>query len=528
MLNHKILNHFNIYLFGLVLLAISLPLSLFLMSFSVFLLLFNWLIEGNFANKWKSLKARPGVIIFLGVILVHVVWLINSIDLDYGFNDIKIKLPLLVLPLILGTTTRIKQHQLKIIIFFFILSVLIGTIISSGVLFGIGNIEIHDIREISIFIHHVRFGVLVVLAIFLLLNELIYFPKKNEFFFNLIKWISLLWLILFLFILKSITGLALLFIIGFLFGFSLFFQKHKLNYRNVVKIAWLLTFIFLTVTFIRYYVRYSFVEEVDLSNLESTTTNGNFYKHNLENPQLENGNYVWIYVCEEELKKEWQKRSQLDYEGLDYKNQELRYTIIRYLSSRGVRKDSAGLASIKPEEIEWIENGIANYIYVNQTSMYPLVYNIFWQLDSRERGDNPTGHSVIQRMEHLNAGIQIFKKNFWFGIGTGDVKLAFGQYYEEVNSQLSMEVRHRAHNQFLTFLIAFGLIGFLLATLSLVLPIYFERGFGNPYFIIFITVAFLSFMVEDVLETSAGSMFFAYFYSLFLFAYQNISELESK
>jgi len=30
------------------------------------------------------------------------------------------------------------------------------------------------------------------------------------------------------------------------------------------------------------------------------------------------------------------------------------------------------------------------------------------------------------------------------------------------------------------------------------------------------------------LETSAGSMFFAYFYSLFLFAYQNISEIESK
>ncbi len=498
------------------------------MSFSVFLLLFNWLLEGNFAKKWKSLKERPGVIIFMGIFLVHVLWLINSTDLDYGFNDIKIKLPLLVLPLILGTTTRIHQHQLKLIVSFFTLSVLVGTIISTGVLLGIGNKEIHDIREISIFIHHVRFGVLIVLAIFLLLNELIYSPKKNEFFFSLIKWISLIWMILFLFILKSITGLALLFIIGFLYGFRLFFLKHKLKYGNVIKILWFLAFIVITVTFIRYYVRYSFVEEVDLNNLEKATINGNFYAHNLENPQLENGNYVWIYVCEEELMNEWQKKSQLDYEGHDHKNQELRYTIIRYLSSRGLRKDSAGLASIKPEEIEWIENGIANYIYVDQTSMYPLIYNILWQLDSMKRGDNPTGHSVVQRMEHLKAGVQIFKKNFWFGIGTGDVKLAFSKYYEEVNSQLSMEVRHRAHNQFLTFLIAFGLIGFLLATLSLVLPIYLEKGFVNPYFMIFITVAFLSFMVEDVLETSAGSMFFAYFYSLFLFAYQNISELESK
>ena len=157
--------------------------------------------------------------------------------------------------------------------------------------------------------------------------------------------------------------------------------------------------------------------------------------------------------------------------------------------------------------------------------MYPFFYRILWQIDSNKRGDNPTGHSVIQRLEHYKAGINIFIKNFWFGVGTGDVKLAFDQYYEDVNSQLAPEVRHRAHNQFLTFLISFGIIGFLIAITTLVLPIIYEGGFRNSYFVIFITIAVLSFIAEDALETSAGSMFFAYFYPLLLFAYYDKPEL---
>ncbi len=47
----------------------------------------------------------------------------------------------------------------------------------------------------------------------------------------------------------------------------------------------------------------------------------------------------------------------------------------------------------------------------------------------------------------------------------------------------------------------------------------------NPIHIIFITTAFLSFISEDALETSAGSMFFAYFYPLLLFAYHDKTEL---
>lgn len=524
MLKHKIFNHTNIYILGLILLSVSLPLSLFMMSASAFLLFTNWLLEGNFQQKWRSFKSKPGLGVFMSIILVHVAWLLNSADLDYGLNDIKIKLPLLVLPLVLGTSKQIDRKQLKMIIDFFILSVLVGSLISTAVLLGFTGKEIDDIREISLFIHHVRFGVLIVLAVFLLIYDSIYYPKNNRIGKTILKWVVLLWLIVFLFILKSITGLMILFVVAFIFGFSILFYNKKIKYKYAFISIWFLAFTFLLITMVRYYSMYSYIEEIDLNNLERITLSNNTYTHNLENAQLENGHYVWIYLCEDELRNEWSKRSELNYDGLDNKNQELRYTIIRYLSSRGVRKDSVGLASIGPEEIKWIENGIANHIYKSNSSMYPLFYNVLWQFDSYKRGDNPSGHSVIQRMEHLKAGFNVFKDNFWFGVGTGDVKSAFNKYYDDVNSPLSEDVRHRAHNQFLTFLIAFGILGFILTLFTLVFPIWNEKGNLNAYFIIFITIAFFSFLAEDVLETSAGSMFFAYFYSLFLFAFPGNSK----
>ena len=150
--------------------AVSLPLSLYFMSVSVFLLLTNWLLEGHFGEKWNTLRARPGIFVFSGIFLVHVVWLINSTDFNYGISDLQTKLPLLILPLILGTSKQIDKKRLKIILIFFILSLLVGTFISMAVLLGYGAKEITDIREIALFINHVRFSVLILLAIFFLFH----------------------------------------------------------------------------------------------------------------------------------------------------------------------------------------------------------------------------------------------------------------------------------------------------------------------------------------------------------------------
>jgi len=518
MLNHKTLNHRNIYFWALILLVFSLPLSMFGMSFSIFLLLFNWIFEGNLKTKMKILRINKSILIFVGFMLIHLLWLINSTDLTYGLHDIKIKLPLLVLPVIVGTSEPIDRKQLNVIINFFITAVIIGTFISTGVLLGFGSYEITNVREISIFISHIRFGLMIDLAIFLLFYDLYLNQNRQKSYKILYKYLGLSWLIIFLFILKSLTAIVIFFIIGTGLGLVFISRQSNLIMKYLLSIVTIMFFLVIALVLYKYYAKYSYVEKIPRYGLEKYTINGNSYNHNFEDTQLENGHFIWSYLCEKELRSEWNRRSNLDYDLPDLKGQEIRYTIIRYLTSKGLRKDSAGLASISSEEVRRIENGMANYIYAKRTSLYSMFYEILWQFDMFKRGENPSGHSIIQRLEYLKAGFSILKKHFWFGVGTGDVQKAFIQYYEETNSQLAYEWRYRAHNQFLTFFLTFGVFGFLLIIFAFISPIIRERGWKNFYFTIFVIIAFLSMLNEDTLETSAGAMFFACFYSLFLFS----------
>ena len=142
MLQHKIFNHRNIYLFGLALLAISLPTSMFGMSVSLFLLVFNWLFEGKFRYKRDRLKTNREVLLFCGLYVIHLIWLLASKNLAYGLHDLRIKLPLLVLPLVLGSSEPLSKKQFERVIDLFGLAVVFASLVSMMVLLGFGKREI--------------------------------------------------------------------------------------------------------------------------------------------------------------------------------------------------------------------------------------------------------------------------------------------------------------------------------------------------------------------------------------------------
>lgn len=517
MLKHRILNHKNIYLAGLTLLAISLPLSLFGLSLSLFILSFNWLLEGQFNRKLSVLKERKSILIFMSFWLVHIIWLINTHNFAYGFHDLKIKLPLFFLPLIIGTTAPLNRREFKWILSFFILAVFASTLISMAVLAGVGGRRIKDMREISIFVSHIRLSLYIVVAIFFILIDSMNADPGEKVLVKIFKILLLFWFVLFLFILKSLSGLIVLGALGVGFGIFLILRLPASRQKSIIVIFLVVTFLVVSGTLIRYFHRFYTVEIINTEQLEKYTANGNPYTHKLEDKHVENGHYLWLYVNEDELRKEWNERSKIDFDGRDMRGQRMQTTIIRYLSSKGLRKDSAGLASLSTEEISFIEEGVANYLFLNKKSMYPFFYKLLWQFEEQRLGSNPTGHSLIQRMLHLKAGLAILKENFWFGVGTGDVPDAFAEYYERIGSPLAPDVRHRTHNQFVTLFLTFGIFGFLWTVFALFYPVFKEKGLKNPYFVIFITVSVFSLLTEDLFETSAAAMSFAFFYSLFLF-----------
>ena len=87
-----------------------------------------------------------------------------------------------------------------------------------------------------------------------------------------------------------------------------------------------------------------------------------------------------------------------------------------------------------------------------------------------------------------------------------------------MDTALAKEWRLRAHNQFLTFGIAFGIPGSLLLIFCFLYPIRLRNSELRLEFWFFLAITLLSMLAEDTLETSAGAMFVGYFYSLYVFA----------
>ncbi len=520
MLNKKIFSHNNIYTWILVLLAVCLPVSEFGISVSMFLLATNWLIEKGFKEKWRRLKSNNSLLIFLGFLLIHILWLINSSDLMYGLHDLKIKLPIFILAFILGSGKPLQRRDINTILWFFTASVLVATFISFGAYLGLGAFEYNNIREISLFISHIRFGLMIDLAIFHLIYDLFNNYKRTRIWLSGLKFLILIWLIVFLLLLKSMTGIVILIIVGTVLSVIYIRKISNFMLKYFLSILLLTGFMILLFFSSNYVARFKFVEPVDIESLEVQTINGSNYVHEINNTQLENGNRVWLYYCEEELSQTWNSRSEFDYWGEDKNGQDLRITLIRYLSSKGLRKDSFGLASLGEDDILNIENGLANYIYADKISFYPVFYEIMWQIREYKNGGDPSAHSITQRLEYFKTGISIVRNNFCFGVGTGDVPGAFEEQYDTDNSQLDKEWRLRAHNQYLTFLISFGIIGFVLIMFVFIYPVFYGKAWKSYYSGVFLAIIFLSMLNEDTLETSVGAVFFAYFYALFLFSNQ--------
>lgn len=503
----------HIALAGYILVAVSFPLSVFGMSVGIFVLAGSWFISAHFSEKFQDAKRNTALLLILSVYLVHVLWLFNTSDYHYGLADLRVKLPLLALPLIAATGYELTYRERKTIMVFFILGLLVSGVISLLVLTGLLPVRITDARQASLFISHIRLALMINLALF---TAFWYLYDKGQELFRHEKWFfvgSIVLLFLYIFILKSFTGIILFLILGFLTLGWIAGRNNKLR-KFIVPVMF-----FLVLMVAGYLVsavsRYSHVYSDEMRHPDSLTRQGNLYENDLHSRILENGHYVFLSICEKEMKEEWNKRSNFGYDGTDMKNQQIRYTLMRYLTSKGLKKDAAGVKALTEGDIHNIESGLANYIYADRWRLYPYVYQVIWEIDVYRKGANPSGHSVTQRIVYLEAARDIIRQHPWLGVGTGDVKKAFAEEYAANLNFMVPEWRKWAHNQVVTFWIAFGLPALIWILYAIYRPVVsgWKKG-GYPAWI-FALIFTLSMFNEDTLETHAGATFFAFFYALY-------------
>jgi len=227
-----------LYVFGLIVLVTGLPLSLFLISLSQFILAGSFFLEGNFTHKFKRFFHNKAAMLVAGIWLMHLIGQLWTTNLAQGWNDIRIKLPLLVLTIIIAGSEPLSRKQFFIVLSAFTGAVLIGTLVSMAVLTGIIEREVIDIRDIFIFkISHIRFGLFTCIAIF----TLVYFTFSKNIslkpVYRIITVMLALWLFIFIFLVEALTGFIITFFISFLMLFYWAWKKQRLPGRLILVVA---------------------------------------------------------------------------------------------------------------------------------------------------------------------------------------------------------------------------------------------------------------------------------------------------
>ena len=484
--------------------AVGLVCSKAILSLSVVLLITNLVVKGSFKDYWSNLRQSKIVGWLILFWSLHIIALLWTSDFTYALNDIRIKLSVLLIPLIFITQPITSKKQEETLLSIFLLTVLFTSILNVAAYYQwIGNRTYSDMRELSLFGSHIRYSLLVVLSIPVSWSLITRTTNKV---FKLILYLIIGWLLYYTYFSQVLSGVLALISIVTVWAIRKSFLRSKVV--GITTLSIIITFIFASGY---YFIRPDRIPHIDKTSLPKQTALGNAYSHNLDPSTFERGKPVLAYLCEEELREEWNKRSTMSYDGLDKKGQVLRFVIMRYLTSLDLRKDASGIQELSDHDIHEIEKGIAR-ADAHQLGVYSRLEEIRMQL---HHPINPNGFTLLQRIEYWKASLHIIKENWLIGVGTGDVQDAFDITYTKRNSKLLKENRLRAHNTYLTTWITFGLFGIVVFGIFI---FQLFQQFLTPYHFLgvsFLVIALVSFLLEDTLETQTGASFFGFFIGLF-------------
>jgi hypothetical protein len=506
----------NWFFLSLVLFVLVLPLSIALVSIFGGLILLVALIEDSWYNKWERIKQRKVILLVPVIFLIYLISTIVNFHQNRSLYDLQKTLFYVVFPLAFSMGKNINRRQKTFV--FYTFSVSIATAIIVALLrWRFGEVEqatfsIHNISLVS----HIRFSfqlnLVIWFSMFLLFQNYKEIPGLNM----LVLLILVISYTAFLALQQSLTG-----IIAFGAG-GLFYLVYLLTRVTnfYLKITSAVFLVFLVTAPLIYLTRvvnnFYDIEEIDSERIEHLTDQGNPYSHNFNNKLVENGHYVYLYVCEKEMREEWNKISELKYDSIGSNGYKVSSTLIRYLSSKGLRKDADGVRALNEQDIANVESGMANVVFAKKFSLYPRIYQTIWEYYVYTEMGNSNNKSFSQRLEYAKAALTIIRSNWLTGVGAGNWENAFARAFEVNDAQLDESQYASSHNQYLNYMVKFGIPGFLLIMFLLIYPVIKTKRYRDPLFLLFLTFMFFANFADSNLESHMGSSFFFFFYCFFI------------
>jgi hypothetical protein len=477
--------------------AFMLPLWNLGMSVAMFFLLFVAVASAIEKKKFLFFPVckNPLYLSFL------VVWLLILLGVFRGgenyliWKEIKTLLPLVLAPLFLQNLNPISKSEEAIIWKVFFFAVGISALIC--VVYAAVKYPLPEPRSASLFISHIRFSLMAVLALIGAWRMPGVIPLSMKLGLTAV-------VCTFFFFVGTLTGWGLLIVLVAI----LFASKSKRNKFIVIGTT-------ISVASVLLFFLSKNTGSTSFQTEQIQSARGEKYIHQPTNFQTENGNRIFINVAPHELDSAWLARTNHPMLQKDARGQLVQTTLIRYLASRGLTKDAAGIQQLSDTDISNILGGNTNCNEPQWNALEKRWHQIVFEYQTFQSSENPSGHSLFQRLEYYKGAKFIIERNLLFGVGQGNVKSAYNEAYKQTSPSLDEKVQHAVHNQFLSYWIAGGVF----ALLSFILYFFFmwKQARKNEIVLAFVTLAFLSCLTEDTLTTQPGVAFFAFFSTFFFF-----------
>jgi len=145
-------------------LGMFLPLSEFMTSVFMILLSLSWLLAFNASKVLETASAERRSLWFLLSFLVYIIWIFFSQNKEVALAALRLKLPLLALPVIIITTPLPDLKERKIILYSFLSGVLIASF-TGYIIYSINRGDISDTRDIALFVSHIRLSLMLIMAV---------------------------------------------------------------------------------------------------------------------------------------------------------------------------------------------------------------------------------------------------------------------------------------------------------------------------------------------------------------------------
>ncbi len=492
-----------LFLISTGLILVGLPYSVAFMSIGSIGIALIYLLEGDYRTKVKKLLFNKIALALLALFLWHFVSVIWSDDSKEAFKYLLKILPLFSFPIVFSGVSCLKKGDKDLLLKLFLAALVFVVIFYVFRNFIWLETPEKDPRKAVIFTSHIRLSLFII------------FSAVSLQFLKLPLWAKFTVLLIFgvfIWFIQSLTALFIATALGLALAFNVYKLKFKFS-RLLNKLA--LSMVILMAGFLVY----TAIDYYSVENNAKTpklTAAGNAYNKDLENGFIENGSYLWRFVCFKELEEHWKSNTGNSIWDKSPSGYPYCSSLVRYLNNKGLTKDFEGLEQLSDEDLTRILNGNSYPDEWKFKGFSQRFRGLLFFLEKSKNSGDFTGNSLSEKLVYQKMGFRLAKDNFILGTGAGDYKKElFQHFYNEYPEIESNKIRY-PHNQFLSVIGRVGVVGLLV--LIYLLYLLFTYKVDDRYFNMrraFVIISFCSFLTEDTIDNQAGITFFALVIGLF-------------